>query len=77
MKDLPENSAACVEVVGEAAAFPAILTAYDSAASGTTDHGFAFAGPVRMVHRRWAGAVGHPDNRVEIVWPFEERSVEA
>ncbi|MEU6978699.1 MerR family transcriptional regulator [Streptomyces sp. NPDC046371] len=76
VKDLPANSAACVEVAGEAAAFPAILTAYDSAASWVTDHGFAFAGPVRMIHRRWAGVVGHPDNRVEIAWPFEEAAGE-
>ncbi|MFJ9579083.1 MerR family transcriptional regulator [Streptomyces sp. NPDC101191] len=74
VRELPENALARTEVQGPAAAFPEILTAYDAVAGWITDHCFAFAGPVRMVFQRWTGTPGHPDNRLEIAWPFEEPS---
>ncbi|KQX59414.1 MULTISPECIES: MerR family transcriptional regulator [unclassified Streptomyces] len=72
VRDLPENSFACTEVVGAAAAYPDILSAYDAVANWTADHGFAFAGPVRSVFRNWTGTPDHPDNRLEIAWPVME-----
>ncbi|MFE0645752.1 MerR family transcriptional regulator [Streptomyces sp. NPDC058877] len=70
--ELSESTLACTEVEGEAAAFPQILGAYDAVADWITAHGFTFAGPVRMVYRRWAGSPDHPDNRLEIAWPIDE-----
>ncbi|MFJ3201702.1 MerR family transcriptional regulator [Streptomyces sp. NPDC086989] len=70
--DLPANTFACTEVSGPAAGFPAILTAYDAVAGWISAHGFAFAGPVRMVYRRWTGATDDPGNRYEIAWPIED-----
>ncbi|MFE2476549.1 MerR family transcriptional regulator [Streptomyces sp. NPDC059389] len=74
VRDLPENTFACTEVSGPAAGFPAILTAYDAVADWIGAHGFAFAGPVRLVHRRWTGTPDDPGNRFEIAWPIEEPS---
>ncbi|KJY33958.1 MerR family transcriptional regulator [Streptomyces sp. NRRL S-495] len=70
--ELPANTLACTEVEGEAAEFPRILGGYDAVADWITGHGFAFAGPVRLVYRRWTGTPDHPDNRLEIAWPFDE-----
>ncbi|MFD5620683.1 MerR family transcriptional regulator [Streptomyces yangpuensis] len=72
VRDLPENTLACTEVEGAAAAFPQILGAYDAVADWITEHGFSFAGPARMVYRRWTGTPDHPDNRLEIAWPIDE-----
>ncbi|MDY0810683.1 MerR family transcriptional regulator [Kitasatospora purpeofusca] len=72
VRELPGNTLACTEVEGEAAAFPRILGGYDAVADWITEHGFAFAGPVRLVYRRWSGVPDHPDNRLEIAWPFDE-----
>ncbi|MFI8262949.1 MULTISPECIES: MerR family transcriptional regulator [unclassified Streptomyces] len=72
--DLPETTFACTEVSGPAAGFPAILTAYDAVADWIGTHGFAFAGPVRLVYRRWTGTPDDPGNRFEIAWPIEEPS---
>ncbi|MFI6423128.1 MerR family transcriptional regulator [Streptomyces sp. NPDC050842] len=72
VRDLPESTLACTEVEGAAAAFPQIFGAYDAVADWITEHGFAFAGPTRMVYRRWTGAPDHPDNRLEIAWPIDE-----
>jgi DNA-binding transcriptional MerR regulator len=70
--DLPESTLACAEVEGTAAVFPQILGAYDAVAGWITEHGFAFAGPVRMIYRRWTGTPDDPDNRLEIAWPIGE-----
>ncbi|MFE4620313.1 MerR family transcriptional regulator [Streptomyces sp. NPDC056747] len=72
VRELPETILACTEVEGAAASFPQILGAYDSVADWITEHGFAFAGPVRMVYRRWTGTPDAPDNRLEIAWPIDE-----
>ncbi|MEV7565416.1 MerR family transcriptional regulator [Streptomyces tanashiensis] len=74
VRDLPETTLACTEVEGAAAAFPQILGAYDAVADWITEHGFVFAGAVRMVYRRWTGIPDAPDNRLEIAWPIEEPS---
>ncbi|MGW2996301.1 MerR family transcriptional regulator, partial [Streptomyces sp. NPDC001193] len=74
VRDLPENTFACTEVSGPAAGFPAILIAYDAVADWIGAHGFAFAGPVRLVYRRWTGTPDDPGNRFEIAWPIEEPS---
>ncbi|MEV5968372.1 MerR family transcriptional regulator [Streptomyces sp. NPDC051921] len=76
VRELPENAFATTEIQGRAAGFPEILTAYDAVADWITEHGFAFAGPVRMVFQRWTGTTDHPDNRLEIAWPFEEQRSE-
>ncbi|MFE2142966.1 MerR family transcriptional regulator [Streptomyces sp. NPDC059456] len=70
--DLPANTVACTEVSGPAAEFPAILTAYDAVADWISTHGFAFAGPVRLVYHRWTGTPDDPGNRYEIAWPIED-----
>ncbi|MFJ3883577.1 MerR family transcriptional regulator [Streptomyces sp. NPDC090077] len=70
VRELPATTLACTEVEGAAAAFPQILGAYDAVAEWVTGRGFAFAGPVRMVYRRWTGVPDHPENRVEIAWPI-------
>ncbi|EFL16490.1 predicted protein [Streptomyces sp. C] len=72
VRELPETALACTEAEGAAAAFPGILDAYDAVADWISAHGFAFAGPVRMVYRRWTGTPDAPDNRVEIAWPIGE-----
>ncbi|MGW5776510.1 MerR family transcriptional regulator [Streptomyces sp. NPDC003863] len=72
VRELPESTLACTQVEGAAAAFPQILGAYDAVAGWITEHGFAFAGPARMVYRRWTGTPDHPDNRLEIAWPIDE-----
>ncbi|MEU1226248.1 MerR family transcriptional regulator [Streptomyces sp. NPDC005828] len=72
VRELPESTLACTRVEGAAAAFPQILGAYDAVADWITEHGFAFAGPARMVYRRWTGTPDHPDNRLEIAWPIDE-----
>ncbi|MFG3041397.1 MerR family transcriptional regulator [Streptomyces sp. NPDC048330] len=72
VRDLPETTLACTEVNGPSAAFPQILGAYDAVADWITRHGFTFAGPARMVYRRWTGTPDHPDNHLEIAWPIEE-----
>ncbi len=72
VRELSESSLACTEVEGAAAVFPQILGAYDSVADWITQHGFAFAGPVRMIFRRWTGTPDDPDNRLEIAWPIDE-----
>lgn len=74
VRELPETTLACTEVEGADAAFPRVLGAYDAVAGWITEHGFAFAGPARMVYRRWTGAPDHPDNRLEIAWPIDEPS---
>lgn len=72
VRELPETTLACTEVQGPAAEFPHILGAYDAVANWITEHGFAFAGPVRMIYRRWTGIPDDPNNRLEIAWPIEE-----
>ncbi|MGW8362779.1 MerR family transcriptional regulator [Streptomyces wedmorensis] len=72
VRDLPESTLACTTVEGTAAAYPQILGAYDAVADWITDHGFSFAGPVRLVYRRWTGTPDHPDNHLEIAWPIDE-----
>lgn len=72
VRELPESTLACTEVEGAAATFPQVLGVYDAVAEWITGHGFAFAGPVRMVYRRWTGTPDHPDNRLEIAWPIDE-----
>ncbi|MFH8712684.1 MerR family transcriptional regulator [Streptomyces zaomyceticus] len=72
VRELPESTLACTEVEGAAAAFPQILGAYDAVANWITEHGFAFAGPARMIHRRWTGTPDAPGNRLEIAWPIDE-----
>lgn len=72
VRELRETMLACTEVEGAAAGFPRILGAYDAVAGWITEHGFAFAGPVRMVYRRWTGTPEAPDNRLEIAWPIDE-----
>ncbi|MDK9501488.1 MerR family transcriptional regulator [Streptomyces katrae] len=72
VRELPETTLACTEAEGAAAAFPRILGAYDAVADWISAHGFVFAGPVRMVYRRWTGTPDAPDNRVEIAWPIDE-----
>ncbi|MFI8963939.1 MerR family transcriptional regulator [Streptomyces sp. NPDC053493] len=72
VRDLPAGGLARTEVAGESARFPEILTAYDAVAEWVTRHGFAFAGPVRLTYLRWTGTPDHPDNRMEIAWPFED-----
>ncbi|MFE2329021.1 MerR family transcriptional regulator [Streptomyces sp. NPDC059385] len=74
VRELPETTLACTEVEGAAAAFPRILGAYDAVADWITRHDFAFAGPVRLVYRRWTGTPDAPDNRMEIAWPIAEPS---
>ncbi|MEV6011829.1 helix-turn-helix domain-containing protein [Streptomyces sp. NPDC051976] len=72
VRDLPATTLACTDVEGPAAVFPQILGAYDAVANWITEHGFAFAGPVRMIYRRWTGTPHDPDNRLEIAWPIAE-----
>ncbi|MFE7532384.1 MerR family transcriptional regulator [Kitasatospora sp. NPDC057542] len=72
VRELPESTLACTEVEGAAAVFPQILGAYDAVADWITQHGFTFAGPVRMIFRRWTGTPDDPDNRLEIAWPIDE-----
>ncbi|WP_327133148.1 MerR family transcriptional regulator [Streptomyces sp. NBC_01343] len=72
VRELPETTLACTEVGGEAASFPQVLGAYDAVAEWITEHGFVFAGPARMVYRRWTGTPDHPDNRLEIARPIDE-----
>lgn len=72
VRELPETTLACTEVEGAAAVFPEILGAYDAVANWITEHGFAFAGPARMIYRRWTGTPDDPNNRLEIAWPIEE-----
>ncbi|GHB11079.1 MerR family transcriptional regulator [Streptomyces termitum] len=72
VRDLPETALACTEVQGAAAAFPRILGAYDVVAGWIAEHGFAFAGPVRLIHRRWTGTPDSPENLLEIAWPIED-----
>ncbi|MEV7419167.1 MerR family transcriptional regulator [Streptomyces sp. NPDC089919] len=74
VRELPASDFACTEVEGAAAAFPQVLGAYDAVADWVTGHGFAFAGPVRMVYRRWTGTPDDPGNRLEIAWPVEDPS---
>ncbi|RAG80876.1 MerR family transcriptional regulator [Streptacidiphilus pinicola] len=76
VRELPETTLACTEVEGAAAGFPQILGAYDAVAAWITEHGFAFAGPVRMIYRRWTGIADDPDNRMEIAWPIDEPTEE-
>ncbi|MGW1891346.1 MerR family transcriptional regulator [Streptomyces sp. NPDC002004] len=75
--DIPEAEYAGTTVTGTAAAFPEIHSAYDAVANWITEHGFAFAGPVQEVFRRWTGTPGHPENRLEIAWPIEEATAAA
>ncbi|MER7842548.1 helix-turn-helix domain-containing protein [Kitasatospora sp. NPDC096077] len=70
--ELPETALACTQVEGADAGFPHILGAYDAVAAWITEHGFAFAGPVRMIYRRWTGTPDDPGNRLEIAWPIGE-----
>ncbi|MFE6973066.1 MerR family transcriptional regulator [Streptomyces sp. NPDC057682] len=72
VRDLPESTLACTRIEGAAAAFPRILGAYDAVADWISEHGFAFAGPVRMIYRRWTGTPDDPGNRLEIAWPIDE-----
>ncbi|MFD3996211.1 MerR family transcriptional regulator [Streptomyces sp. NPDC058583] len=76
VRDDPECTYACTVVEGEATAFPAILTAYDTVANWIAEHGFTFAGPVRSTFLRWMGTPDHPDNRLEIAWPVTDPSTE-
>ncbi|WP_037606234.1 MerR family transcriptional regulator [Streptacidiphilus rugosus] len=72
VRELPESTLACTEVEGAAAGFPQILGAYDTVANWIAEHGFAFAGPVRMIYRRWTGIPDDPNTRMEIAWPIDE-----
>jgi DNA-binding transcriptional MerR regulator len=72
VRELPQSTLACTEVEGTAAVFPQILGAYDAVAGWITEHGFAFAGPVRMIYRQWTGTPDDPNNRLEIAWPIDE-----
>ncbi|WP_405979563.1 MerR family transcriptional regulator [Streptomyces sp. NBC_00158] len=72
VRELPGTTLACAQAEGAAAGFPQILGVYDAVAEWVSAHGFAFAGPVRMVYRRWTGTPDSADNRVEIAWPVDE-----
>ncbi|WP_234318357.1 hypothetical protein [Streptomyces sp. NRRL S-244] len=54
------------------AAQPNELPERMSVADWISAHGFAFAGPVRLVYRRWTGTPDDPGNRFEIAWPIGE-----
>ena len=68
VKQLQGGNAACVTMLGAQCDFPAILTAYDTAADWIQKNGYDMAEPPREVW--YSGPVGK-DAKMEIVWLFK------
>jgi len=67
---LPAGRAACVDVVGEAACYPAILQAYDAIYDWITTNGYEIEGSPRETWRHTFPPQGPLD--MEISWKFTE-----
>jgi effector-binding domain-containing protein len=67
---LPAGRAACVEIAGEAACYPAILQAYDAVYDWITTNGYEIEGSPRETWRHTFPPQG-PLN-MEISWKFTE-----